>query len=82
MTQSISMRIFDKKTSPDFNREIGFKILVRRKALGLTQLDLAERLLWSHDQVSLRERGAVACTVEELRAISLALGCSDDDLKP
>jgi len=76
------MRNFGEKACPNFNQQLGLKILCRRKALGLTQLDLAERLHCSHDSVSLRERGVVACTVEELRAIALALGCSDDDLKP
>ena len=61
---------------PKFRRNLGQAIRNRRKALRLSQEQLAERLDMHRNYISLVERGIQNITVETLFKLSLALDCS------
>jgi len=56
------------------NRKIGEKIKSLRKSWGLSQLDLAERIGISFQQIQKYEKGATKISVTRLYQISKALG--------
>jgi transcriptional regulator with XRE-family HTH domain len=65
--------------------ETGDKIRAARKAAGLTQGQLAERMRgmgrnWAAQNVSDYERGRYRPTVDLLRDIASAIGCDVTDL--
>lgn len=62
------------------NQTIGSAIARHRKAAGLTQAQLAERLNLSLDAVSRLERGNIALTVERLVELAEIFGCETADL--
>ncbi|MBO7667793.1 MAG: helix-turn-helix transcriptional regulator [Firmicutes bacterium] len=55
-------------------------LAARRKAAGLTQSQLAERLFVSRQSIDFWERGVKWPTPDRLPAIAEALGCSIDEL--
>lgn len=59
-----------------FRRGLGLAIRNRRKALRLSQEQLAERLDMHRNYISLVERGIQNITVETLFKLSRALDCS------
>jgi len=56
------------------DKKIGKKIKQMRKALGLSQIDLAERIGLSFQQIQKYEKGASKISVFRLEQISKALG--------
>ncbi len=56
------------------NREIGLKIKLIRKGWGLSQIELAERVGISFQQIQKYEKGATRISVMRLHQISEALG--------
>lgn len=54
----------------------------RRFAMGLTQMQLAERSGLSDATVCRIENGTVAASVESLTALAAAFGCEITDLMP
>ena len=60
----------------EFRRGLGLAIRNRRKALHLSQEQLAERLDMHRNYISLVERGIQNITVETLYKLSFALACS------
>lgn len=64
----------------DFLKEMGNRILIKRKKLNLSQEQLAEKAGISSQIVSSAERGAKAVRPENLLKISMALGVSADYL--
>lgn len=62
------------------NQAIGSTIAKHRKAVGLTQAQLAERLDLSLDAVSRLERGNIGLTVERLIELAEIFGCETADL--
>ena len=64
----------------EFRRGLGQAIRNRRKALRLSQEQLAERLDMHRNYVSLVERGIQNITVETLYKLTVALECSPIDL--
>lgn len=67
-------------TMETFRRGLGQAIRNRRKALHLSQEQLAERLDLHRNYVSLVERGIQNITVETLFKLTEALDCSPNDL--
>lgn len=66
--------------SNEFLKEMGNRILIKRKQLNLSQDKLAEKAGISSQVVSSAERGAKAVRPENLLKISMALGVSADYL--
>ena len=66
--------------SNEFLKEMGTRILIKRKQLNLSQDKLAEKAGISSQVVSSAERGAKAVRPENLLKISMALGVSADYL--
>ncbi|MBR6021416.1 MAG: helix-turn-helix transcriptional regulator [Kiritimatiellae bacterium] len=64
----------------EFRRGLGQAIRNRRKALRLSQEQLAERLDMHRNYISLVERGIQNITVETLYKLTVALDCSPADL--
>lgn len=62
------------------HKEMGKRILQRRKALGLSQEEFAEKADVSAQLISTAERGTKAIRPENLLKISKALGVSADYL--
>lgn len=62
------------------NQTIGNTIAKYRKAAGLTQAQLAERLNLSLDAISRLERGNIGLTVERLMELAEILNCETMDL--
>jgi transcriptional regulator with XRE-family HTH domain len=60
--------------------QIGSHVRARRKALGLSQLDLARELSVTHQHVSRIELGDATPSLEMLLKVSLKLGVSTDYL--
>ena len=60
--------------SNEFLKEMGNRILIKRKQLNLSQDKLAEKAGISSQVVSSAERGAKAVRPENLLKISMALG--------
>ena len=60
--------------------EMGARIVERRKALGLSQEELAERIDVTPQMISTAERGVKAIRPENLVNLSKALGVSADYL--
>jgi transcriptional regulator with XRE-family HTH domain len=59
---------------------VGANIAVKRRALGLTQAELAERLDLGKDALSRMEKGIIAPKMGRLREVASALRCSPADL--
>ena len=59
---------------------LGLKIYRLRKAKGMTQLDLAERLSTKNTQVRRIEQGKVNSSINMLRKIAKVLGVSVSEL--
>lgn len=62
------------------NQTIGHAVAKHRKAAGLTQAQLAERLNLSLDAVSRLERGHIALTVARLVELAAIFECDTIDL--
>lgn len=62
------------------NQSIGNAIAQQRKAVGLTQTQLAERLNLSLDAVSRLERGNIGLSVERLFELAEIFDCETTDL--
>lgn len=60
----------------DIDIAVGARIRIRRKALGLSQSDLGDRIGVSFQQVQKYERGANRVSASALAAIAKALDCS------
>lgn len=58
---------------PPLSATLAAAVAAERTAAGMTQAELAERLGWSRDMVSQRERGITAIDVDELPSICQAL---------
>ena len=67
--------------SPDFI-EVGEKIREHRKALGLSQAQLAERTNLSNNTVSRIESAQVMLSAENLFLMAEALGVTPNDISP
>lgn len=61
-------------------QSIGQAVAKQRKAVGLTQAQLAERLNLSLDAVSRLERGNIGLTVERMVELAEIFGCETADL--
>ncbi len=61
-------------------QEIGQRVLLRRRELGLTQQELAERCGFPYQVISGLERGRQSIYVERLADIAQVLGVSADYL--
>ena len=61
-------------------RSFGKRLQSARKALGITQEELAERLCVDRNHITRMERGVRACSIDLLVEISLALEVSTDFL--
>ena len=61
------------ETLPSFARAVGRRIATERRAAGLTQAQLAQRLGWPRDTLIHYEHGRRALTVTRLAAIGAAL---------
>ena len=61
------------ETCPSFARAVGRRIAAERRAAGLTQAQLAQRLGWPRDTLIHYEHGRRALTVARLAAIGAAL---------
>lgn len=72
----------DNKTSlQGFDpRSFGQRLQVARKALGITQEELAERLCVDRNHVTRMERGVRACSIDLLVEIAVLLDVSTDYL--
>ncbi len=64
----------------DFLKDMGNRILIKRKKLNLSQEQLAEKAGISSQVISSAERGVKAVRPENLLKISIALGVSADYL--
>ena len=62
----------------DFLKQMGQRILARRKALGLTQDDLAERIGVTPPMISNLEQGKKAVRPDNLAKVCRTLGLSAD----
>lgn len=62
------------------NQNIGHAVAKHRKAAGLTQAQLAEKLNLSLDAVSRLERGQIALTVARLVELAAIFECETVDL--
>ena len=60
--------------------DVGQAVAKQRKAVGLTQAQLAERLNLSLDAISRLERGNIGLTVERLVELAEIFGCETADL--
>lgn len=58
----------------DINKQIGLKIKELRKSYGISQIELAEKINLSFQQVQKYEKGMTAISVFRLRMIAEALG--------
>lgn len=68
---------FEQKTSTELVREVARRVRERRKELGLTQVQLADRAGMSLASYKrFEQKGLVS--FQSLAAISIALGCSSD----
>lgn len=70
------MRILCFKERPLINKKIGSKIRQLRKGWGLSQIELAEKVGISFQQIQKYEKGATRISVMRLHEISDALGVS------
>jgi len=71
-----------KQTGTPINPRIGERLLLRRRALDLTQKDVARRAGISTTVLSLLENGEQSVSVERLAVIAKVLGVSLDFLCP
>ena len=60
----------------------GMLVQMRRKALGMTQEELAEKIGLTRPQLANIESGAHGTDIRRLRDFAAALGCAVDDLVP
>ncbi len=68
---------FDQKTSTDIIREVADRVRARRKELGLTQVQLAEKSGMSLASYKrFEQRGLIS--FQSLVNIAIALGCESD----
>ena len=65
-------------TKPDADRHVATRLRERRRALGLTQRQLAERVGTIHQQIYRYEKGTGLISVERLLAFARALGVEPD----
>ena len=65
---------FGQRDAQLINKEIGRKIRQMRKHWGLSQMELAERIGISFQQIQKYEKGATTISVNRLQQISDALG--------
>jgi transcriptional regulator with XRE-family HTH domain len=68
------------ESMPQFRKALGNALRNKRKALRLSQEELAERLDLHRNYVSLVERGLQNITIETLFKMSGVLGCSPSGL--
>lgn len=61
-------------------KEIGERVLLRRRELGLTQKELGSRAACPYQVISRLESGIQSVLAERLAAIATALGVSSDYL--
>lgn len=73
-------RAIDADDPPSFRSWLAREVVARRRALHLTQRQLASRALLSMSAVQSVERGRHAPTTQTLEALASALGCSLADL--
>ena len=69
-----------KAATHEINQKIGQSIAKHRKAIGMTQAELAEQLDLSLDAVSRLERGNIALSVVRLFELAEIFGCETIDL--
>ena len=70
----------DETRKPDpVDVHVGRAVFARRKALGVTQERLAEKLRMTFQQVQKYERGSNRISASKLYAIAGALGCEPGD---
>lgn len=69
-----------EKDAKKYLKSLGERIVVLRKGLGLTQVQLAERLGTEHAQIGRLERGETNSTIIILRRIAKELGISVSEL--
>ena len=62
----------------EFLKKMGQRILARRKALGMTQEDLADLIFTTAPMISNREQGKKAVRPDNLAKVCKALGLSAD----
>lgn len=62
------------KEKPLINKKVGLKIKQIRKSWGLSQIELAERIDLSFQQIQKYEKGSTRISVMRLQQISEALG--------
>ena len=67
-------------TERELAKVIGENISVRRRALGLTQAQLAEQLNIGQDALSRMENGTISPKIARLRDIASILKCTAADL--
>jgi DNA-binding XRE family transcriptional regulator len=60
----------------------GMLVQMRRKTLGITQEELAEKVGLTRPQVTNIETGSVSTDIRRLRDFAAALDCQVDDLIP
>ncbi|MFX1733937.1 helix-turn-helix transcriptional regulator [Paraburkholderia sp. A1RI_3L] len=70
----------DPKSEPHEDPRVGEAIAMRRRALGLTQAQLAQMIDVGQEFISRIERKATPPKLDTLRKICDALNCSVDDL--
>ena len=68
----------DAKLAQDVDRHVATRLRERRRALGLTQQQLAERVETIHQQIYRYEKGTGLISVERLLAFARALGVEPD----
>ncbi|MCP1660864.1 helix-turn-helix domain-containing protein [Neisseria perflava] len=68
------------KAQQAVEKAIGQAIMKHRKAVGMTQAQLAERLDLSNDAVSRLERGNIGLSVVRLLELAEIFGCDAADL--
>ncbi|NOL49256.1 helix-turn-helix domain-containing protein [Pelistega europaea] len=69
-----------KATKQEISQRIGQSIAKHRKAVGMTQSELAERLDLSLDAMSRLERGNINLSVVRLLELAEIFGCESADL--
>lgn len=69
-----------KSAKQQISQKIGQSIAKHRKASGMTQAELAERLDLSLDAISRLERGGIALSVVRLFELAEIFGCETMDL--
>jgi transcriptional regulator with XRE-family HTH domain len=62
------------------HKEIGERVLLRRRELGMTQQELSEKVGCPYQVISRLESGKQSVLAERLAAIAVALGVSTDYL--